>query len=495
MGQNNYKNDDLTFDDIFIYIKKSLPITLMSAFVGLIIGVIVCVSLYMTKVTYYNQSIISFTHEGAIEGKTPLGSSFNKENIFSHEILDKSIKDNQLKITVQSLKSALSVNEMYNESVMNKIASLTKLAETDKTALIELRKVKDNELFTDTYQILYLDAGNKLGLSSAQSKKLLNSICKNYAESFVKEYYSPIVIPTVTSAIDFTKAIASTGGPAQAVFYDYDEICYMLKDDVENVAVLLEKMQDQYPVFRTQNTKLTFSETALYLRNTISKVHLDEIYKTIVEETIYRNIDSAKKRLKNEQANLNYQKSSTESHIASIQELITNYKHATIMVKNPDGTEEPKEIISDGYNDLIKEKMKLTEKVSGIEYESQKLTAQISRIEDSTTPVSKEDMEKLNIRMLNTINLYEGALNELNLSVEGLSKDANFTKSPIYNTLETNTIRQLSTKRLLVGCGASLVLGYILGLVLFQIIRYRKKRLLSDKLEASSGEEAQSEEI
>ena len=212
---------------IFKYIKRLLPfVFILSA----VLSVLINISLTKER-TYSASAVINYNYESAEQGKTPIDTDLDVNEIKSSSIMSKVI-------------DRLSLSDGYSADKLSSRVTVTEVPDPDKEAQKEA-KLKEGEDYTyvPTTYIVEFTATNSEGREFAQT--MLDEILDTYFSVFGENY---INVDHISNNID--KIYDND--------YDYIQMAEQIDDTIEQTINTLYDRDSAYPYYRSTETGTSF---------------------------------------------------------------------------------------------------------------------------------------------------------------------------------------------------------------------------------------------
>lgn len=213
--------------DIFKWVFKWKQLIIFAV----IIGTLASVAFVRFTQSYSSQVIIRYNDACIARGKTPTEKTFDPYEIASPDVLTEVINDLTLNMTVDNIRSKITVTPIIPESVIALQEAKIKLGE-------------EYEYYPVTYSISYAGVS---GESEATVRDILDSIIQNYLIYYQNNYASQAAI----NSVSIDEEIGN---------YDYIEVAEIINDRVDTTLSLIDKYISQNSTFRSSSTGLTFTD-------------------------------------------------------------------------------------------------------------------------------------------------------------------------------------------------------------------------------------------
>lgn len=438
-----YNTEDvLTFSKIFKYLKKALPVILVTMLVSVIIGVIVTALGNKSYKQYETQAVIELTYEGADIGLAPDGGLFDKANLVSIDKIEAVLNELNLssKFSASDIRNAFLITPRYSESIMKILNSTTNT--DDLLALLE-------GIQPTSYSIkLYYT--NVQNLSKENSYDIVKGIIDQNVMTVSDALYKKFEMPG--GVVDSAYLDAYTHLEFVTVMGDYltsykNTILSLSNSDAFSAAYAkVEYLENKNNILRDyiiSNNLLTADDqnrTKISLEKTIENLELRET-------AINTNIDNVSKTI----AMLapKFDTTSTVSQVNS----------GTIIL--PDYTEVLKPLTAT-LNGLFKEQIATMQQLS----EAKARLEEIKNI----TPIESIGADELTKIVSLKSELHDGIK-----YISGELRNQAETTAMVYGVKTTLapvnlTNVESSSKSMLISVVISLLVGFVAGLIIYAII-------------------------
>lgn len=414
--------------------------------------------------------IVAFNYDGIDKGLDPMGKTFDPSEMKYAEIIDKTIQSLNLQeknLTVEDIRSNISIDGIVPQDVMERILIINKMAEKDPSRLQELN---DLEYHPVQYR-LSLTVEKSWKLSQSEAKEILNSIIENYKEYFIAKYADTSALSTAVTKIDFER-------------YDYPEYAMLAESQLQVIRSYLEAKATKAPDFRSKETQMTFGDILSQLE-ILESIDLNSIQALINSFVLTKDSDKLIATYENRILKLQLDVAKNEQQAKSLREQADTYKKdSNIMIMGDGtGTTVPMTEPSQTYDKLVEQvaakTVAATSMKSDIDYYTQlvkRLRNNAISIENAdgttttTTGITPANKEKYSKQVESQITTLSEEIDDLiNLTIKTTEeyfqtevfKDG--VKVSVPAVYSSNTIGALKT--MVIGIGAMTVLGLIIGIL------------------------------
>lgn len=439
----------LTFSKIFKYLKKALPVILVTMLVSVIIGVMVTALGNKSYKQYETQAVIELTYEGADKGLAPDGGLFDKANFISIEKIETVLNNLDLssKFSASDIRNAFVITPRYSESIMNILNSTTN---TD-----ELMKLLEGIQPTSYSIKLYYTNINNL------SKENSLDIVKGVIDENVK---------TVSDAV--YKKFELPGGIADSSYlnsYTHLEYVTVMGDYLSSYKNTI-KLMNNSEAFTSVFAKLEYLESQNNILNDyiVSNGLLTVEDKTRTTVNLKKTIKALEEREALIISNIKNVSDTIAMLVPKFDSAPTVNQGTSGVIILPDYTEVLKPLTAT-LDNLYKEQLIVTQ-------QKKKTEAQHDKI-DAITPIDTIGADELA--------KIESLKNELHEGIKYISSDLQNQAENIAMVYGVKTTLapvnlvsvESSSKSMFINVVISLLVGFVAGLVIYAIIeKYVLKR-------------------
>lgn len=449
----------LTFSKIFKYLKKALPVLLITMMVAVIISVIITAVGKNDDKQYETQAVIELTYTGADAGLAPDGGLFDKANLISVDKIETVLNNLNLssKFSASDIRNAFVITPRYSESIM---AILEKTTNTDEL----LKLLEGIQPTSYSIRLYYTNVAN---LSKENSldivKGIISENTKAISETLRKQFTLPGGIADKTYLESYTHLEYVTVMSNYLSSYKSTVNTMDKTDDIQNTVVKLNFLESQNDIlynYIITNGLLTTDD------KTRSLLILDKQKKQISDRLTVVN-DNIK------------------SLSDTITQLVPKVDSGAITTQSNNGN-----IIIPDYSSVLET---LTNGMLRLYNEQSSLMVQLSTVTeryeeiDAIAPVVSIDTDSLNKINAFKKELYEG----INYVSDALKQRADgiATIYGIKTTLDpVNLVNNESAtmiKNMIINVVISLLVGFVLGLIIYAIIeknvlKHRKQHASND---------------
>lgn len=242
--------------------------------------------------TYTATTVIEYTNDDAVNGKTPTGATIDVTDIYSSAVITDVLKDLNLNVTMESIRSKCQVTEIIPQD------------ELDRKAAV-LDKGEDYVYHPTKYIV------NFTSQSESYARDVLDSIIQNYLIFYSEKYVDELVLPNNSANV------LNSG-------YDFIERAEIIDKSVEEIAEYLRVKKDNYSNFRSSKTGYSFADLNdiyLYIRN----YDVPEIFTSILEVCSTQDKDILIKKYKDDISSYNLEITNLTSELNELKKLIEQY--------------------------------------------------------------------------------------------------------------------------------------------------------------------------
>lgn len=457
----------LTFSKIFKYLKKALPVLLITMMVAVIISVIITAVGKKDDKQFETQAVIELTYTGADAGLAPDGGLFDKANLISIDKIETILNNLNLasKFSASDIRNAFVITPRYSESIM---AILEKTTNTDDLLKL-LEGIKPTSYSIKLY---YTNVAN---LSKENSLDIVKGVISENTKAISETLRNQFTLP---------------GGIADKTYlesYTHLEYVTVMSNYLSSYKSTVNTMDNTVDI---QNTvvKLNFLENQndILYNYIVTNGLLTDDDKTRSLLTLKKQIDQLVARLEVINANI---KNLTDT----ISQIVPKTDNGNVASQSNSGN-----IIIPDYSGVLET---LTNGLLNLYNDQSWLMVQLSALEDryseinGITPIESIDSDSL--KKINEFKqeLYEG----INYVSDALKQRADgiATVHGIKTTLDpVNLVNNESSsmiKNMIINVVISLLVGFVLGLIIYAIIEKNyikhKKHLATNSANAPLIEE------
>lgn len=239
---------------IFKYIKKLIPYVLILA---LLLSVLINFALKRER-TYTASAVINYNFESAEQGKTPIGTELDVNEIKSSAIMSK-------------VMEKLSLSEGYSADKLSSRVTVTAQPDPDKEEQ-KAAKLKEGEeyVYVPSTYIVAFSATNSEGPRFAQT--MLDAVLDTYFSVFGENYLNVDHISNNTVKLYDND-------------YDYLKMAEQLDNTIESTVNILYQRDSAYPYYRSTETGTSFGDLIDEF-NFIRSVRLKDMFSKIYQYQI-----------------------------------------------------------------------------------------------------------------------------------------------------------------------------------------------------------------
>lgn len=453
-------NNVMTFKNLFSYLKRALPVILVTMLITIIIGVIILSVNTFSNVNEETQSVIELTYRGADQGLDINGNKFDKNSL---KAIDK------INAAVAKVDNTLSPSEIYdNLTIEGSYSSNIQELLNNATNSEELLKLLNGASLVPTQYTLRMDYTKVQGLTKEKSRSVMEELIainqrEYYAELDSSQYINVEIYDNtnIYNYAEFNSLMRLQTKNLESI-----AACYTSKEKIYNKIQYIEQMLNKLENFIYTNKAFNVEQKA----NMLSALQADYNYYNNLAETAKNNADA-------------------------IKTIIQEYD-IPITVK-PDGTIIQVDINSTQYDKMFDKHNEYATKANELAAVAAEITDKIT-ILTAITPADTIDEEISNTVTMQR-NLIASELKALAVNVKSLQNEM------INNGVENNGIKivmasvnvksnDVSIKLLLLDVIIMLVVGFAGGLIIYQIINTVTKNRKSKKGDNNDDSDSVSEQ-
>lgn len=434
----------LTFSKIFKYLRKALPVLLITMMVAVIISVIITAVGKKDVNQYETQAVIELTYTGADAGLAPDGGLFDKANLISVDKIETVLNNLNLssKFSASDIRNAFVISPRYSESIM---AILEKTTNTDEL----LKLLEGIQPTSYSIKLYYTNVAN---LSKENSLDIVKGIISENTKAISETLRKQFTLP---------------GGIADKTYleaYTHLEYVTVMSNYLSSYKSTVNTMDNTVDI---QNTvvKLNFLENQNdILYNYIVKNGL------LTDDDKTRSLLTLKKQLERIEANLDVVNANIKNLTDTISQLVPKTQNGIVASQTNSGN-----IIIPDYSSVLET---LTNGLLSLYNEQSWLMVQLSALEERYAEINGiapvESIDSDSLKKINEFKqeLYEGinyVSDALKQRAEGIA-----TVHGIKTTLDpVNLVNNESSsmvKNMIINVVISLLVGFVAGLIIYAII-------------------------
>lgn len=434
----------LTFSKIFKYLKKALPVLLITMMVAVIISVIITAVGKKDENQYETQAVIELTYTGADSGLAPDGGLFDKANLISVDKIETILNNLNLssKFSASDIRNAFVISPRYSESIM---AILEKTTNTEEL----LKLLEGIQPTSYSIRLYYTNVPN---LSKENSldivKGVISENTKAISETLRKQFTLPGGIADKTYLESYTHLEYVTVMSNYLSSYKSTVNTMDNTDDIQNTVVKLNFLENQNDIlynYIVKNGLLTDDD------------------KTRSLLTLQKQIDQLKAKLEVVNANI-------KNLSDTISQILPKTQNGTVASQTNGGN-----IIIPDYSSVLET---LTNGLLSLYNEQSWLMVQLAALDERHSEIENiAPVASIDAVSLNKINEFKQELYEgINYVSDALKQRADgiATVHGIKTTLDpVNLINNESAsmiKNMIINVVISLLVGFVVGLIIYAII-------------------------
>lgn len=453
---SNYPDDAIDFAELFVRVRRGLPVTLGLACIGLALGIILSL-VATTKQSAVTSLRATFAFPGFEKGTYPNGTKFQPDDVRAPDVVNEALK----RIGIQDIESDIASKVRSAISISGIIPpNVTK--ERDR-----LRAAGQNlpTFIPDEYEIS-LTLPRDYPIDMRQRVLLVNEVVSAYQQKFRRTY---VELPP-----EFGNALTALN---DADFVEYELI---LTKETQSLQTLLEQQITRAKQFRSPTNNLSFSEllkqtelfTQIKLNNVLSLIYAnglskDHAYASTKMDYYMRVLEDKEQRLKEEEAVVT-------NLLGKTQDRAQNYVLAT-KTQNPQGAQPLLDqgfidtlLANDAYNYLVRRALEAGLAVKRVQAEKAQLLDRKQRVESlaKSDPNAQDALIKRTQESLDDLKKsYNELLERIRVALADYSRQEYADAIRITSQPMTSSLRMSLLLGALVGLAAGLSLGLGLSLL------------------------------
>lgn len=434
----------LTFSKIFKYLKKALPVLLITMMVAVIISVIITAVGKNDDKQYETQAVIELTYTGADSGLAPDGGLFDKANLISVDKIETILNNLNLasKFSASDIRNAFVITPRYSESIM---AILEKTTNTDEL----LKLLEGIQPTSYSIKLYYTHVAN---LSKENSLDIVKGVIAENTKAISETLRNQFTLP---------------GGIADKTYLEsYTHLEY--------VTVMSNYLSSYKSTVNTMDNTVDIQNTVVKLNFLESQN--DILYNYIITNGLLTTEDKTRSLLI-----LEKQKKQTSDRLTVVNENIKNLQDTIsqlvpkVDAGNITSQSNNGNIIIPDYSSVLET---LTNGLLNLYNDQSWLMVQQSSITDRYDEINAiAPVESIDADSLSKINAFKQELYEgINYVSDALKQRADgiATVHGIKTTLDpvnlVNNESESMLKNMIINVVISLLVGFVLGLIIYAII-------------------------
>ena len=308
----------------------------------------------------YSSETIQFDYDGASDGKDPNGNPFNAVDFLSDDIIEQALQTSELDYTVEKVRSYLTLENVVPKNIVEEIDSYTSLVGDNENELT-------NKDYHPVRYRFFLYSG--LGLSQANSTKLLGNIVDTYCDTFLTTY-SKRFNPEI-----YDKAYKTEN-------YDFIYQAQVFTNKINILMEYAEQIYNEHVEFVTD--KGAFRDLANKCEKLI-KSDVSRIRNIVTLNALSNDLPRLKDYYTYKILRLNYDKTKNQSDLDAINAQIAGYtKDSTVYVSNGETMVKVSSNSSETYDALLDNQISLSNTIASINTEINEYTAILDDINAAT---------------------------------------------------------------------------------------------------------------
>lgn len=180
---------------------------------------------------YRASIVLKYVNDGAKDGQTPAGTSIDPSEIYSASVVTQAIAQLGLNVSVESIRSGITVTEIIPEE-----------EEIRKQALLE--DGEEYSYFPTEYEVSFVADSR---YSTGFAIDVLNAVVDCYLAQYSTKYIADVSVPQNATNVSVEK-------------YDYIECAQMLEDSCDSIVGYLYRKAEVNPDFRSSQTGYSFDD-------------------------------------------------------------------------------------------------------------------------------------------------------------------------------------------------------------------------------------------
>ena len=400
--QNDEEKNDIiiSFGTVFRKLKKYFMIWLIVAVV-----VFVAVLGSTTFNTIHRKpslrALVSFTYKGIEKGLDPAGQDFNKEMIKNPIVIEKALTSLGMSLDeLDNIRNGITITGIIPADAMDKILTYKNVYENaNSNNLQAAQAMLGVSYFPTEYTITFNYSGTSFSRNTAV--EVINTILDEFKSYFFELYGYNETLGNSVSALDISS-------------YDYSEAIEVLDNSLNTMSTYLKQLsKDDKTRFRSSVTGYTFDDLYEAIE-TIRSIDLDKVSSYVNVNNLTKDRDASIAYYEYRINTLTRRKTSIEEQLVSVRDSIKSYEKDQIIIfgNGTDGTDTQSTQTSQQYDDMIAQKLELTNTLAttkqSINYYTERRDALKDYVDDDRDNQKKIDqvdkqLEDVNNKVIETI--------------------------------------------------------------------------------------------
>ncbi|MDE6672753.1 MAG: lipopolysaccharide biosynthesis protein [Ruminococcus sp.] len=295
------------------------------------------------------RALVSFTFDGIEKGLDPAGQDFNKEMIRNPIVIERALTSLDMPLDqLDNIRNSITITGQIPADAMDKILTYKNVYENaNSNNLQAAQAMLSVPYFATEYVVTFNYSGTSLGRNNAV--EVINTILEEFKSYFFDIYGYNESLGNSVSALDISS-------------YDYSEAIEVLDNSLDTMSKYLKQLsKDDKTRFRSSVTGYTFDDLYEAIE-TIRSIDLDKVSSYVNVNNLTKDRDSSIAYYEYRINTLTRRKTSIEEQLVSVRDSIRSYEKDQIIIfgNGTDGTDTQSTQTSQQYDDMIAQKLELT---------------------------------------------------------------------------------------------------------------------------------------
>jgi capsular polysaccharide biosynthesis protein len=435
--------EEISLFELFdIFWKRKIFITLM-AIVGLLFGFSVAYIGNQNNITI--STIVEFQWDGINEGSYPNDARFDYNNLFTVNVMNTAITQQNLNVTSNELRQALSVNPIVPSDVL---------------ALIQQELERGNQITYYPTEFKYSVNVSMLGISDDQGQQLLSDLFDLFRSDFESKYIKREVV--------LNYAVGNLSS------YDYTDITRLIGNQLELIDSAVNQVIDDASSFVSATRGLSFNDI-LVQSSLVRSIELQNINSIVSNFLLTRNLSLAITKLQYEIEQDTLELNTEKQVLEGLEHTISGYtgSTSTIYIPGQEQTFTVDTYINTLYEELTQTQRMIAELEQSISYNEILVSRYLGLDETFTVSpeAQQEQLLSLEVKIDNLIDATEALVEDTNTLLEEYNQ---IVVKSISSLLANPSVEPHDSVLLYSAIG--LVLGGMVSVVIVFIQHFNKTR-------------------
>jgi hypothetical protein len=334
----------------------------------------------VTKNDCYAQAVITMQFEGVEEGLDPNGASFDINKLKAPTVIESALETlGVTDFSAEDIRANISIEGVIPEDAVERITVINEMAESNAA---NYEKILDVTYYPSQY-VVHL---NQLqGMSSNQTKDILNAIIDSYRQYFFDTYANTAVLSVTANLFDYEN-------------YDYTESIDMIESQLGIIQNYVAERNEQSPEFRASSTGLSFGDIATSL-DSIEQVDLANLSSYIENTSLTKDREKLLQYYNYIIKQYNMELTEAQTNLDSVQTTIENYeKNPIVIVSNQESVQQISET-SEYYDTLVQQKLDISMEMSSIKTKLDEATTLLAALESKEITNTQDQYDYANQKL------------------------------------------------------------------------------------------------